>query len=443
MDASTLFKNMKIKDLDAGEVFSNKPSGTVVKGYEQPCAYTPAIDPEYVFQESSRDIIVWLLNLGEPLYVFSPVGCDKTSCIKQLAARLNYPVFEVTGHGRLEFSDLAGHLTVQHGNMTFQYGPLALAMRYGGICLVNEIDLTAPEVAAGLNSVLDGAPLCIAENGGELVTPHPMFRFVATANTNGGGDETGLYQGVQRQNLAFADRFMLCEMGYPDSEVEKALLRKRFPTLPKTLCATMVKYANDVRKLFMGESSSSNLVNAIEVTFSTRSLLRWAELTVRFQPLAKQGIQPVTYALDRALAYRASRETRAMLHELAQRHFPQHKASHGDSSAQEEEGDGDGDLSGSAGIKFMMAKIQNLSTPGLMKIHLRKVSPDGQHSKDWVGEARADGMELRFGRTGGLNNGRFFELKSCVNGVPIEELRLRARKKLREGYRIVPELSSF
>ena len=54
----------------------------------------------------------------------------------------------------------------------------------------------------------------------------------------------------------------------------------------------------------------------------TRTLLRWADLTVRFQPLAHQGIQLVTYALDRALGYRATRETRALLHELAQRIFP-------------------------------------------------------------------------------------------------------------------------
>lgn len=230
--AKDLMDNLKIKEFDAGDVFSNKPSGTLVKGYELPTHYTPHIDPDYIFQESSRDIIVWLLNPGDPLYVFGPCGSGKTSHIKQLAARLNYPVFEVTGHGRLEFSDLAAHLTVQNGNMMFQYGPLALAMMHGGICLLNEIDLTSPEVAAGLNGVLDGSPLCIAENGGELIEPHPMFRFVATANTNGGGDETGLYQGAQRQNLAFADRFMLCEMSYPEKEHEEKLLARKFPELP-------------------------------------------------------------------------------------------------------------------------------------------------------------------------------------------------------------------
>ena len=70
----------------------------------------------------------------------------------------------------------------------------------------------------------------------------------------------------------------------------------------------------------MGDSQNySN--NTIEVTFSTRTLLRWADLSLRYQPLTKQGIQPVSYALDRALGFRATLETRAMLHELVQRIF--------------------------------------------------------------------------------------------------------------------------
>ena len=36
---------------------------------------------------------------------------------------------------------------------------------------------------------------------------------------------------------------------------------------------------------------------------------------------ANQGIEPLSYALDRALAFKATRPTRAMLHELVQRIF--------------------------------------------------------------------------------------------------------------------------
>lgn len=314
-------KRLKPVELDAGLVFSGSPSGTLVKGYAKQCKYTPKIAPDYIFHEASRDLVVWFLNPTEPVYVFGPTGSGKTSCVKQLAARLNFPVFEITGHGNLEFADLVGHLSVQKGSMGFEYGPLALAMRYGGLFLFNEIDLTSPDVTAGLHGVLEGSPLCIAENGGELITPHPMFRFAATANTNGGGDETALYQGTQRQNLAFADRFIFCEINYPPASVEEKLLGERFPMLPENVRKTMVSFANEVRKLFMGDSEMSSLANSIEVTFSTRGLLRWADLTIRYQPLSRMGIQPITYALDRALAYRASRSSRAMLHELAQRMF--------------------------------------------------------------------------------------------------------------------------
>jgi cobaltochelatase CobS len=320
-DAETILAGLAPADLDAGLIFSGQTSGRLIRGFTAPCAYTPSHDPFYVFPEAMRELVVWLMAPADPLYVFGPTGSGKSSLIRQVAAKLNYPVFEITGHGRLEFADLAGHLSVDRGSMRFQHGPLALAMRYGGLFLLNEIDLLDPAVAVGLNGVLDGAPLCLPENGGEIIAPHPLFRFVATANTNGAADETGLYQGTLRQNLAFMDRFTLCEIGYPSAETERSLLDRRTPALPESLRATMVDYAHQVRRLFLGDPTGGSLAERIEVTFSTRTLLRWADLTQRFQPLARTGIQPVTYALDRALGYRATPPTRALLQELAQRLF--------------------------------------------------------------------------------------------------------------------------
>lgn len=312
--------NLTVTDLDAGQVFSGKPSGRMIKGFDSPCRFTPELNPDYLFHETMREIIVWFMNPSDPIYVFGPSGSGKTSLLRQIAAKLNYPVFDVTGHGRLEFSDLVGHLSLESGKMVYQYGPLSLAMKHGGLFLLNELDLLDPATVSGLNGILDGDPLCIPENGGELISPHPMFRFAATANTNGGSDESGLYQGTLRQNLAFMDRFWLCEVGYPVKEAESGLLAKIAAVLPKSIRDTMVDFAAEVRQMFM---NANQLGSSIEVTLSTRTLIRWADLTVRFQPLAHQGIQPIAYALDRALGYRATRETRAMLHELVQRMFPQ------------------------------------------------------------------------------------------------------------------------
>ena len=51
------------------------------------------------------------------------------------------------------------------------------------------------------------------------------------------------------------------------------------------------------------------------------TLIQWADLALKFQPLANQGIEPLSYALDRALTFKATRSTRVMLHELVHRIF--------------------------------------------------------------------------------------------------------------------------
>ena len=421
--------------LDAGLVFSGKESGKLIQGYDKPSAYTPAINPDYLFHEAGRDIVVWLMNPADPLYVFGPTGCGKTSCIKQLAARLNYPVFEVTGHGQLEFADLVGHLAVKDGSMVFEYGPLALAMRYGGMLLLNEIDITPPDVAAGLNNVLDGSPLCIAENSGELVVPHPMFRFAATANTNGGGDETGLYQGTQRQNIAWLDRFMLCELRYPEPDVEKSLLSKLFPILPEELCAKLVDFAGEVREQFMGDKEGKGLANAIEITLSTRTLLRWAELTVRFQPLAHKGIQPVSYALDRALGYRACRETRAMLHELAQRIFPQ------EYRLGEPQRDSPHMTSESDNASCFLTGLRALTNPFSHIVLEYMHSP---HSgKFWKGSLAPGILTLNWGKLGTAGQTRGIPASECRDRNPAKELQHRALEKIKKGYVLNRQKSSL
>ena len=156
-----------VQTFDAGTLFPGIPAGIAIRGWSESSPYTPQKNPHYMFPSWLEDIVAWLAYGQDSLYLFGPTGCGKTSCVKQVMHALNYPVYELTGHSRLEFPDMVGHHTVHEGSMHYEYGPLPLAMKEGGLFLLNEIDLLDPSTAAGLNSILDGYPLTIAENGGE------------------------------------------------------------------------------------------------------------------------------------------------------------------------------------------------------------------------------------------------------------------------------------
>ena len=308
---------MKTKEFNITKTFELEgiPNELTIQGYHEGSPFVPDLDRHYLFRKDIlSDILAWhMLGGSEGLYLTGPTGSGKSTLVTQVATRLNIPVHRVTAHSRLETPELIGHYALVSGSMSFVDGPLTIAMREGHWFLLDEIDLLDPATAAGLNGIVEGAPLVIPEKGGEMVTPVPGFCFIATGNTAGSGDQTGLYQGALRQNLAFLDRFWMIEIGYPEIEQELSILARVVPTLPEELRKGMIGFADEVRKLFVG--------GQIEVTLSTRTLIRWAKMAEFFKPLAAQGKNPLLHSLERALSFRAEPESRSALAEIAQRIF--------------------------------------------------------------------------------------------------------------------------
>lgn len=100
-------------------------------------------------------------------------------------------------------------------------GILTKMVRYGGTFFADEINLTAPDVLAAMNSLLDAShSLLLAGNGGRLIYAHPNFRLVAAMNPTGFG-----YIGTKQMNAALKSRFKY-HMWYswaPDVEKERVV----------------------------------------------------------------------------------------------------------------------------------------------------------------------------------------------------------------------------
>ena len=247
----------------------------------EPCSlyeHIPVLDKNYVFELNVLNEI--LLFLAHPqhdcLYISGPSGCGKTTIMLQIASRLNWPVEQITLSNKSESIDLIGHATLRKGELVFEYGPLTRAMMYGEILILNEIDLMSPGDLSVLNDVLEGKPLTILANNGEIIHPHPQFRVVATANTKGFGDMTGFYNGARLLNQAFLDRFRFLEMDYPKPHVELSLLKKNFSNLSETVLKNLIHFAHDLRAV--QKQGLENGVRQLSAPFSSRSLIKVATL---------------------------------------------------------------------------------------------------------------------------------------------------------------------
>jgi len=236
----------------------------------------PAVDPNHVFDIELVKNCLMATELNIPLYGWGHKGAGKTTTLEQICARTNRPMLRVQHTINTEESHIIGQWTVKGGETVFVPGPLALAMRNGWVYLADEYDYALPSVLSVYQPILEGKSLVIKEAMGTewaIVQPHPQFRFMATGNTNGSGDETGLYQGTQIQNSANYDRFgVVVKVNYMPAELEEKVLQQQ-AKITSGDAKKLVDFANRVREAYEGNKMSD--------TVSPRTLIYAAKLGIR------------------------------------------------------------------------------------------------------------------------------------------------------------------
>lgn len=196
----------------------------------------PEWNDNYVLNPDLTKTILMAVETRTPIYLFGHSGVGKSSIIKQICAGTMRRFFRFQHTVDTEESHIVGQWTVvseidANGNKVsvtkFVLGPLAEAMLNGWFYLADEIDRSSPTVLSAYQAILEGEPLIIKNAPPEMrvIKPHPLFAFAATGNTNGTGDQTGLYQATLVQDAATIERFgVVAKVDYPPEKQEIAMI---------------------------------------------------------------------------------------------------------------------------------------------------------------------------------------------------------------------------
>lgn len=244
----------------------------------------PTSSDDYVYDIDELKNVILAIELNIPCYVWGHKGSGKSELFEQIAARTGRGFMRVQHTVNTEESHIVGQWTVKDGHTVFELGPLPLAMINGWTYCGDEYDFALPSVLSVYQAVLEGKALVIkeADAANRIIKPHPNFRFVATGNTNGSGDETGLYQGTNIQNSANYDRFgMVIHKQYMKKAAESLILQNRVG-LVKEDADKMVEFATLVREAYDGAKISD--------VISPRTLIYAAKIGVK-RGSFRQGIQ--------------------------------------------------------------------------------------------------------------------------------------------------------
>lgn len=284
------------------------PEEYTVDGFANPSLFTPRKIPGF---QHDPDFVTFMLLARKAkfsAYVHGMHGGGKTENVLQFCSVLNLPVQVVQCHRDITVDDLVGMMLPRpDGSCAWVDGPLTIAARHGHVCFINERPKMKPGVEAFLHNVLEGRPLVLNANNGEVVPLHPDFWIVADGNDGVGAESEGDYQHQYQTDKATTSRYVYYKWHYREAGKEEATLKEAFPDIAKDtpeIISMVVQLANKSRDLKSGAKAENCL--------TVRDMIQW----LKFMEWAGSfGVKedPVTYGFRHAYFIGQSYDDRVTL----------------------------------------------------------------------------------------------------------------------------------
>jgi len=249
------------KRVNAQKVFGRKHKllnfDITVWDWDGPNPHVPAIDPHYVFDVHALSLLLQAWEQGLNTWCSGATGTGKSTLVLQACAHMFYMCRRVNMDADMARYDLIGKVdvrTVEGGGSEtyFSDGIIPQAMVLPCVLLLDEADAIRGDINYAMQSMLEGNPMMLTEDGGRLVHPNPHFRIVATANTVGSGDASGMYSaGVKVQSRASINRYsVFIEVGYMPPAQEMKVVKSHVPSISTTLHDTIYQFVKLYRTAF-------------------------------------------------------------------------------------------------------------------------------------------------------------------------------------------------
>ncbi len=223
--------------------------------------YEPVGNEIEVFEAAYRNQL--------PVLLKGPTGCGKTRFMEHMAWRLQRPLITVSCHDDLTASDLVGRFLISGGETVWVDGPLARAVRCGGICYLDEIVEARKDTTVVIHPLADDRRVLPMEKLGELLEASDDFCMAISYNPG--------YQSVLKDlKQSTRQRFVALNFDYPASDIETKIIVNE-TGIDTDVASQLVKFAHMTRNL---------KGSGLEEGASTRLLVHAAKLM-------KTGVSPV------------------------------------------------------------------------------------------------------------------------------------------------------
>ncbi len=176
-----------------------------------------------------------------PLLLKGPTGCGKSRFVSFMAHRLKRPLITVACHEDLTASDMVGRYLLQGDETIWSDGPLALAVRHGAICYLDEVVEARKDTTVVIHPLTDDRRILPIEKKGEILHASPDFMLVMSYNPG--------YQSVVKDlKQSTRQRFVALELQYPPPAVEREILLHE-THLPEETARRLIELGQKVRNL--------------------------------------------------------------------------------------------------------------------------------------------------------------------------------------------------